>query len=89
MSQIYGKEEVGGTSWLYLSDVPFDRLGFRTNVVNRPLPDYTNRVLRLTPAVALGWGAVLSGMFFYTKRRDEIEKGKNSPGNDPKTGWKD
>jgi len=25
---IYGEDEVGGTSWMYLSPVPFDRLGF-------------------------------------------------------------
>lgn len=73
INQIYGKEEVGGTTWLYLSDVPFSQLGFRTDVVNRPLPEYTNKILRLTPTVALGWGAMLTGMYFYTKRRNENE----------------
>jgi formate dehydrogenase iron-sulfur subunit len=76
VDHIFGNEEVGGTSWLYISDVPFDRLGFRTNVVNKPLPEYPEKVLRLTPAVALGWGALLTGMYYYTKRRDENENEK-------------
>lgn len=80
VNHIYGKEEVGGTSWLYISDIPFNQLGFRTDVVNRPLPEYTGRVLRLTPAVALGWGALLTGMYFYTKRRNENEKGEQGNG---------
>jgi len=34
---IYGEHEAGGTSWLYLSAVPFDRIGFRT-VSTEPYP---------------------------------------------------
>ena len=26
--RIYGREEVGGTSWMYISDVPFEKVGF-------------------------------------------------------------
>ncbi|ACX51448.1 4Fe-4S ferredoxin iron-sulfur binding domain protein [Ammonifex degensii KC4] len=28
VNQVYGESEFGGTSWLYLSDVPFEELGF-------------------------------------------------------------
>ena len=28
VNHVYGEEEVGGTSWLYISPVPFDELGF-------------------------------------------------------------
>ncbi len=36
VNHIYGENEAGGTSWLYISGVPFDRVGF-INVPNRPL----------------------------------------------------
>jgi NAD-dependent dihydropyrimidine dehydrogenase PreA subunit len=35
--KIYGIEEVGGTSVLYLSAVPFAQIGLRTNVPHEPL----------------------------------------------------
>lgn len=37
---IYGETEVGGTGWLYLSAVPFERLGF-LRLPGRPLPRLT------------------------------------------------
>ena len=46
---VYGKEEVGGTSVLYLSAVPFETLGLPTNVPNDPLPNYTHRVMSKLP----------------------------------------
>ena len=35
VKHIYGANEVGGTSWLYLSDVPFEKLGFKMNLERR------------------------------------------------------
>lgn len=37
LPKIYGEHEVGGTSWLYISSVPFDRLGFET-LPEKPMP---------------------------------------------------
>jgi len=37
IKHIYGENEVGGTSWMYLSGVPFKKLGF-LKLPNRPLP---------------------------------------------------
>jgi len=34
---IYGASEVGGTSWLYISQEPFEKLGFLT-LPSRPIP---------------------------------------------------
>ena len=45
-NKIYGVQEVGGTSVLYLSAVPFEQIGLRTNVPQEPLPETTWRVLR-------------------------------------------
>ena len=37
IDHIYGEKEVGGTSWMYISGVPFDKLGF-IDVPNQPTP---------------------------------------------------
>jgi hypothetical protein len=42
---IYGETEVGGTSWLYLSGVPFDRVGFQ-HLPDRPPPQTTETLQR-------------------------------------------
>lgn len=36
---VYGEHEVGGTSWLYLSAVPFEEIGLRQDLGTRPIPD--------------------------------------------------
>jgi Fe-S-cluster-containing dehydrogenase component len=36
VNRIYGEHEAGGTSWMYISGVPFDRVGF-IDVPHRPL----------------------------------------------------
>jgi formate dehydrogenase iron-sulfur subunit len=72
VKHIYGEKEYGGTSWIYISDVPFDKLGFRTNVSEKSIPAYTWDVLKWTPLIFFGWGAILTAMRAYTKRRAEV-----------------
>jgi len=57
--QIYGEHEVGGTGWLYLSAVPFEQLGFRTDLGTTPYPEYTKEFLYGVPIVLLLWPAFL------------------------------
>ncbi|MDR7520001.1 MAG: 4Fe-4S dicluster domain-containing protein [Armatimonadota bacterium] len=68
---IYGAEEVGGTSILYLSDVPFEELGFPV-VVREPLPSYTWRALGKIPGVVIGLGATLTVLEAVIRRRLEL-----------------
>lgn len=74
VKHIFGEDEVGGTEWLYISDVPFDQLGFKTNVTKRSLPSYTESYMHATPFVGITWGVILTGLYHYTKRRKEISK---------------
>ncbi|GIV01081.1 MAG: hypothetical protein KatS3mg014_2696 [Actinomycetota bacterium] len=70
--QVLGEHEVGGTSVLYISDVPFEALGFRTSLPTEPLPLLTWRVTRLIPPVA---GGVLAGLtVLYLRRRRYLER---------------
>jgi ferredoxin len=57
--KIYGEHEVGGTGWLYLSAVPFEELGFRTDLGTTPFPEYTRDFLYGVPLVLFGLPALL------------------------------
>jgi formate dehydrogenase iron-sulfur subunit len=68
---IYGKEEAGGTSVLYLTHQPLDELGFKP-VTTRPLPSYTWQALRLVPGIFLTVGGSLSLISWFQHRKDRI-----------------
>ncbi|HEY8498305.1 MAG TPA: 4Fe-4S dicluster domain-containing protein [Limnochordales bacterium] len=59
VDRIYGLVEAGGTSWLYLSDVPFEELGFPAVGAAAP-PSLTRPVVAKVPAVAVGVAALMS-----------------------------
>ena len=68
---IYGEREVGGTSWLYLSPVPFDRVGFKTNLGEKPYPELTRGFLSAVPLVLVLWPALLGGFALFTDKKKE------------------
>jgi formate dehydrogenase iron-sulfur subunit len=72
VNHIYGEREVGGTSWMYLSPVPFEELGF-PSVSDRPVTIGSETAMIATPGVIVGAAAVLSGIYWVTKRRMEAE----------------
>jgi formate dehydrogenase iron-sulfur subunit len=59
---IFGDVVVGGTSWIYLSDIPMDELGFRTDLPTTALPALTWRMLSKVPFVVIGVGLLLSAV---------------------------
>jgi len=72
VNHIYGLDEVGGTSVLLLSSVPFETFGYRTDLVREPLPLFTFRVLsRIPDIVGLG-GVLLGGIWWITDRRTKV-----------------
>ena len=68
VSHVYGKEEAGGTSWLYISPVPFEKLGFRMNVPKESLPALTWASLSKIPLAAGGLFAGLSVIAAWRNR---------------------
>lgn len=68
---IYGKNEVGGTSVLYLSGVQFANLGLKENLRREPLPNLTWESLSKIPGIVGGGAILLSAIWFITKRRME------------------
>ncbi len=74
VNKIYGLEEVGGTSILYLSSVPFEDLGFRTKLGTVPLPALTWNALSQIPSVVSVGGVFLYGIYWITNRRKEVQR---------------
>jgi formate dehydrogenase iron-sulfur subunit len=80
VNHIYGLTEVGGTSVLLLSSVPFEEFGYRADITQDPLPLYTYRVLsRIPDFVPLG-GMLLGGVWWITHRREEVAAAEAEPG---------
>ena len=67
---IWGEQEAGGTSWLYLSAVPFGEIGLRTDVGTEPYPALTKEFLYAVPFVLTLVPPLLLGISEATKRRD-------------------
>jgi formate dehydrogenase iron-sulfur subunit len=80
VQHIYGEHEAGGTSWLYISAVPFEELGFPTNVGTRPYPEYTEMALDSVPPMIVGGGTVLAGLYLLWKRKAEVAEKENGGG---------
>jgi formate dehydrogenase iron-sulfur subunit len=68
VNHVYGEYEAGGTAMLYISDVPFEKLGFRTDVTTRAIPAYTWDIMSKLPLVVGGLAVVLTGASVITRR---------------------
>ncbi|MCX6152403.1 MAG: 4Fe-4S dicluster domain-containing protein [Ignavibacteriales bacterium] len=79
---VYGMEEAGGSNVMILSPVPFEKLGFTSKLPNEPLPNFTARALEKIPGVVTVGGVFLTGMYWLTKRKNEIAKEEKNSGKD-------
>jgi len=68
VDRIYGEKEAGGTSVLYLSAVPFEKLGF-PDVGDKAYPAPSKFALGAVPPAVLMLGALLGGVYSFLKRR--------------------
>jgi formate dehydrogenase iron-sulfur subunit len=79
VDHVYGEQEAGGTAMLYISDIPFQQLGFRTDVTTRPLPAYTWDVMSKLPAVVGSMAVVLTGASIVTRLRNGKDHNHDIP----------
>jgi Fe-S-cluster-containing dehydrogenase component len=93
IDHVYGEHEVGGTSWLYLSSVPFERIGFRTDLGDKPIPHLSKGFLFVTKVfeIAAAWPLVFAAYCAISKARskrredDSGKAGKKGTGDGQKT----
>jgi formate dehydrogenase iron-sulfur subunit len=71
---IYGLKEAGGTSVLYISNVPFEQLGFPLTVPKEAIPELSWKVLSQIPKYSVAAGVVLFGINWITQRRTEVSR---------------
>jgi formate dehydrogenase iron-sulfur subunit len=69
--EIYGEHVVGGTGFLYLSAVPFDQIGFRTDLGTTPYPEFTREFLVAVPVILFGVPAFLYGLSVLSEKEGE------------------
>ncbi|MEJ2484088.1 MAG: 4Fe-4S dicluster domain-containing protein, partial [Gemmatimonadota bacterium] len=66
---IYGEDEAGGTSWLYLSAVPFEEIGFPTEIGSEAYPVLTKEFLYAVPFLLTIFPPLLLAVSEATKAR--------------------
>ncbi|HEY7113420.1 MAG TPA: 4Fe-4S dicluster domain-containing protein [Thermoanaerobaculia bacterium] len=68
VDHIYGEKELGGTSVLYLSGVPFENLGF-PKFGEKPFPRFTSAALGAVPPAVMALGALLGAAYAFFRKR--------------------
>ena len=68
---VYGRDEVGGTSWIYISDIPFDELKFPA-VGTESYPSHS-RVIWASQIATIVVGAAALGIYSLYLRRKKME----------------
>ena len=74
VNHVYGEHEVGGTCWMYLSSVPFEQIGFRTDLGNKPIPTLSKKFLTVASPMYIVFPALALGIYSFSKRRDALAK---------------
>jgi Ni/Fe-hydrogenase subunit HybB-like protein/Fe-S-cluster-containing dehydrogenase component len=91
IDHIYGEHEVGGTSWMYLSDIPFENAGF-LKLGDAPPPQLTEEIQHgvfkhwIAP---FSWYGFLATMMFLTSQKSRAGSSQTpslrySEGTDPR-----
>jgi Fe-S-cluster-containing dehydrogenase component len=72
VNHIYGENEMGGTSWLYLSAVPYEEVDMREDLGVTPAPKLTAGALSAVPIIVGLWPVLLTGVYAMSKRKEKI-----------------
>lgn len=74
VDHIYGEHEAGGTAWMYISSVPFEKVGFDTHVPKEPILNYVKDFLSIVPMVLTIWPGLFAGFHLLATRKDSIKE---------------
>jgi len=72
INKVWGEDEVGGTSVLYISDIPLDFLGWKSDLGKDPLPEKTWAALKQVPYIFGGVGVGMAGLYWIIGRRQKL-----------------
>lgn len=71
VNHIFGENELGGTTLLYISPVPFEELGF-PKVSTEPVTKLSEQVVSYVPYGLGGLAVALSGLYWFFHRRERL-----------------
>jgi formate dehydrogenase iron-sulfur subunit len=71
VDHVYGEKELGGTSVVYLSAVPFEKLGFPT-YGEKPFPAFSKVALGAVPPAVMTAGALLGAAYAFFRKRVQV-----------------
>jgi formate dehydrogenase iron-sulfur subunit len=74
VQHVYGEHEAGGTNWMYITDIPFERLGFGVAVNDNSYPKLVKGALGVPPIVMTLWPPLLMGMYAFSHRKQDVAK---------------
>lgn len=69
IDHIYGEREVGGTNWLYISGVPFEQLGFPTNLPKKPLGELSKGYLSTVPVIFTTFPVLFGAVYSMVRHK--------------------
>ena len=72
IDKVFGETEIGGTSVIYVSDIPLDFLACKPELGDRPLSELTWAALSKVPSLAVGVGGVTAGVWWIIGRRMKL-----------------
>lgn len=80
INHIYGESEIGGTSWLYIAAVPFDKLGL-PSLGTQPVTRDAERAMSFVPPVLVGVAAAMTAIYWWRKkgRKPAERKDRGTP----------
>jgi len=71
---VFGETEVGGTSALYLADIPLEFLSFKPDLGDQPLPALTWQALSKVPPLITAVGGLMAGIYWILERRMKLAR---------------
>ena len=77
---IYGEHEAGGTNWMYITDVSFEKLGFEVAVNDNSYPKLVRGALGVPPVVMTLWPPLLMGLWAFSHRNGKGNGNGNGNG---------
>jgi len=80
IQKVFGETEIGGTSVLYISDIPLDFLAFKPDLGDKPLPQLTWAALSKVPSMIVGVGGAMTGLWWIINRRMQLEEEEHNSG---------
>jgi formate dehydrogenase iron-sulfur subunit len=69
LPRVWGETEFGGTSVMYVSDIPLDFLKVKPGTEDETFPKLTWAALKKVPGVVVGVGALMAGTYWVIGRR--------------------